>query len=317
MIVPADVEINVNLVAYDIRPATLIQPIDYNETSRDHSKTKSILLEIKRVFPDLIHSENYQGIIISKKSFEGEEIDAVDMGRVLGYPYYRNFGKPYTHTIEIVAVFIDGSSCIFYANVAWDWDMTIGSFQTLADNAKITLDRHQNGSYNGKAISQIVVEITKSVSIESIIEKLLLSESESELEVEDYNEINHILYNLGFNRFRIDRSSNSNKKQRGMIIALLLLHKRDPIEPFCPICQFPKQEKVYTTIQRQLEDAVTHDWTIVPEIDSINEGIRFFLKLFDENNAIVPFLQMKKTYQNTESDKRMQLWINDLVNVDN
>lgn len=62
----------------------MVQPLDYKEASGSDMKTKSILENIKKWFPNLIHSEKYegiyQGILISKKSYDNEVIGTNKMG---------------------------------------------------------------------------------------------------------------------------------------------------------------------------------------------------------------------------------------------
>ena len=91
MVLEHEILINCILVDNDIRPSMLIQPQDYGEATGSDINTKLILTEIKQIFPQLIHSENYkvyQGILISKKSYDDRDIDLQNMGRILGYPCY-------------------------------------------------------------------------------------------------------------------------------------------------------------------------------------------------------------------------------------
>jgi hypothetical protein len=93
-IIDIDVILNCILVNETVRPAMLVQPQDYGEATGKDPKTKSILEVIKRHFPQLLHSKNYktyQGIIISKTDYNGEQISLERMGKILGYPCYKNF----------------------------------------------------------------------------------------------------------------------------------------------------------------------------------------------------------------------------------
>jgi hypothetical protein len=87
--------INVVLVHEDIRPAMLIQPIDYQEKTHDEPRTNAKLKAIERLFPSLFISTDYgyyQGAIISKSEFGAGAISSdSEMGRVLGYPCAAGF----------------------------------------------------------------------------------------------------------------------------------------------------------------------------------------------------------------------------------
>ena len=63
-----DVILNCILVNENVRPAMMVQPADYKEASHIEPKTKYIIEEIKKMFPNLLVSsdyETYQGVIIS------------------------------------------------------------------------------------------------------------------------------------------------------------------------------------------------------------------------------------------------------------
>ena len=92
--------LNCILVMENIRPSMLIQPVDYSEVSEKDKKTKSILDEIKKIFPKLKqsnHYQEYQGIIISKKNYNNRiDISLEEMGKILGYPCYKDFNNIYS-----------------------------------------------------------------------------------------------------------------------------------------------------------------------------------------------------------------------------
>ena len=79
--------LNCILVMEDIRPSLMVQPIDYKEVNGKDPKTSKILSKIKELFPELIHSEEYemyQGVLISKTSYDGrKDIDVHEMGKLL------------------------------------------------------------------------------------------------------------------------------------------------------------------------------------------------------------------------------------------
>ena len=92
-----DLIINCILVKEGVRPAMLLQPVNYGETSGNDPKTKHIMEQIKSQYPELCQSENYdtfQGVLISKTCYDGEkDITLNKMGEILGYPCYENFSE--------------------------------------------------------------------------------------------------------------------------------------------------------------------------------------------------------------------------------
>jgi|AntAceMinimDraft_5_1070358.scaffolds.fasta_scaffold103729_1 hypothetical protein len=89
--------INLVLVHENIRPAMLIQPIDYQENSHEDPQTDAILKAIQRFFPSLFISTDYgfyQGAIVSKTKFGvGTIFSDSDMGKTLGYPCASGFSS--------------------------------------------------------------------------------------------------------------------------------------------------------------------------------------------------------------------------------
>jgi len=87
--------INVVLVHEGIRPAMLIQPIDYQERTHNGPRTSAKLISIRCLFPSLFISTGYgyyQGAIVSKTEFGAGTISTdSEMGRVLGYPCATGF----------------------------------------------------------------------------------------------------------------------------------------------------------------------------------------------------------------------------------
>ena len=101
----------------------LVQPADYGEATGKDPQTKSFLDKVKREYPQLIHSEEYdpyQGIILSKKKYKGS-ISLEEMGRILGYHCSKEFKENTTYVVELV-LHKDGqtsSECFFGAQDAF------------------------------------------------------------------------------------------------------------------------------------------------------------------------------------------------------
>lgn len=81
--------INSFLVHEGIRPACLLQYIDYsNKTDAENTLEK-----IKELYPELYHIPNYQGMIISNTNIVEDLNTHSKLGKVLGYPYHDEFDQ--------------------------------------------------------------------------------------------------------------------------------------------------------------------------------------------------------------------------------
>lgn len=233
--------INVILVNADVRPAMLIQPADYKESTGAYPRTSAVLTAIKEKFPDLVHSEEYagvyQGIIISKVSYDGETLSQDDMGRVLGYPCYEGFEtldrdkETFTNSI-MVSFSNELSPTSIIANVCRD-NSKLPEFEDIARRASAVL---KSDDIVGGMVHEVFVESNMIVPVQKLISKLTkflpLSSSEK-------NEMWNILYNIGFEEevqtafireFKFD-----NRTHIGILLGLLIFHENDVMSPFFPI----------------------------------------------------------------------------------
>lgn len=239
--------LNVILVDNDVRPAMLIQPADYSEATGADPKTKSILMNIKKEFPNLIQSEkysgSYQGILISKKSFDNEKIDLIGMGKVLGYPCYSDFGKTDknkgSYTKEIVAFFAEDSYILpqqLIANVCSD-NLRAKEFEDIASNAEKAF---KSNKMVGSLIRKVTVKEMINIPLIAIINKLVDKEP---LNKDEKNAVLNIIYNLGFDK---ENSSENqfvfrstfqydNPTHLAILLSLLLYYENDPLKPFWPL----------------------------------------------------------------------------------
>jgi len=224
---PDDIFFNLILVQENVRPAMLIQTINYSKTI-----IKNILQYIELRFPNLILTKEYkgyQGIIVSKNDYTSECISAEYMGRILGYPYYSDFDKIINYAIEIFVI-TSNSNIQLLANVCNDIDK-LSKFNKIADNAENVLLKY---GFNVK----LKVVVTEIPSYESVIKELL---SDRELSINYINFINNQIWN-----YLTDGTSEdlpeickhidySNKIHRGIIIAYLLNFKHDYLSVLYPL----------------------------------------------------------------------------------
>lgn len=210
-----DLELLFNAILVDakVRPAFMVQPIDYGEWLPTEPKTSLIINKIKRAFPDLIYSHDYshfQGILISKTmDYTGRrDIDNESMGKILGYPCYKEFSTtcldrddPSTpditnlHAIS-VSVILDKP---FKITVPLFTNSCIGTsllykFERIAQKAQVALKSDTYADLLADIpIKSVVVECNEILSPSYLLDKLITRE---ELTKPMVDEIINCLWNL-------------------------------------------------------------------------------------------------------------------------
>lgn len=232
-----DVELNLILVQENVRPAMLIQPADYKEATGKDPQTKSILNSIRDRYPDLILSEQYetyQGIIVAKQSYEGQDISLERMGEILGYPCFREFHQTPLYSIH-VNVHLGGIVELFANGSTSD---SIEAFQAFAEKATPILQSRF------KTFQRIEIVVYPIVPTQTVIDHLL---EEKELTVSELDHLQNVLFNFGFSLefqfYVMDHVQFHNPVHRGILLSLLVREKNDTLSPFFPLQQFPTQRK--------------------------------------------------------------------------
>ena len=254
-----DVLINLLLIVNDVRPAMLIQPADYREATGSDTKTKTILMNIKKEYPTLIHSENYkgdyQGILISKKSFDDEEINLNKMGEILGYPCADDFGKinqdDISYGIDLISIYDNGSQTVIFSNICKNNSSSINEFEKIAEKATNVLKGHE---INRQIVEKVIVEIYSIIPTKLIVKKVVQN---IKLNNEETDKILNILYNFGFSMelhfIYKDEFQYDNDLHKGILLALLLYEINYPIRPFTPLQQYPGEDKKFDEITSKWE----------------------------------------------------------------
>ena len=254
------------LVKERVRPAMLLQPANYKEATGKDPKTKSILKAIQENFPELKYSkkyEKYQGIIISHKNYDNQNVSLKRMGEILGYPCANEFESldtetQDTYTIELEASLHTETRIQLFVNVCKSTDKKT-EFEELAKKAKIVFDKEEYKKMLGKmSVDSIKVNIFKNISIKTLINKLVKNEI---LSKEEIDKILNILYNLGFEiEFQFlfqDHFDYKNPLHRGILLSLLINYKDNILEPFVPLQKYPEQDKkVYEITEKWGKDLI-------------------------------------------------------------
>jgi hypothetical protein len=257
--------INSILVEEGIRNALLIQPADYDESNDTNPKMTAIQEKIKSLFPDLIFSKDYniyQGVIVSKKSYDGEEVSLNRMGEILGYPCYKDFGNynknnETIYLLEINIIFENGSSQQLLANVCKNKEEE-GVFKDIAEKAEIALKKPEyKDILKGNEVKNVTVILQSEIPSKVLIDKLMGNQP---LHEEEKEAVLNILYNFGFGielqfyfqeKFQYD-----NPLHRGILLGLIIVDRNNLLSPFFPLQKYPEQDEKINELTKNLENEI-------------------------------------------------------------
>jgi len=261
--------LNSILVNENVRPAMLVQPANYNEATGKDPKTKSIIEAIKKRFPTLLFSEDYktyQGVIISKTDYNGQEISLERMGEILGYPCYQDFDKinpaHISYSINVYAKQKNSNKpAELFSNVCKD-ETNVEEFKSFANKAKLTLNKKEyKDILDGIEIDKVDVQIEKIIPTQAIINKLI---DNGILEQNELDEVQNILFNFGFSMelqlYFLENFQYTNPIHKGILLALLVREMNDILTPFTPLQDYPEQnkevDKIIATWEKHLIDVL-------------------------------------------------------------
>jgi hypothetical protein len=261
--------LNSILVNENVRPAMLVQPVNYNEATGKDPKTKSIIEAIKKHFPKLLFSEDYktyQGVIISRTNYNGQEISLERMGEILGYPCSKDFDNINPADISYsINVYVkqknSNNTAELFSNVCKD-KTNIENFKSFANKAKLAFDKKEyNDILNGVEIDKVDVEIDKIIPTQAIINKLT---DNIQLQQHELDKIQNILFNFGFSMelqlYFLENFQYTNPIHKGILLALLVREMNDILTPFTPLQDYPEQnkevDKIIATWEKHLIDVL-------------------------------------------------------------
>jgi hypothetical protein len=257
---PIDIILNCILVNENVRPAMLVQPVDYKEVTHKCPKTKDIIEGIIKYFPNLILStdyEKYQGVIISKIDYNGNKtISSKEMGKILGYPCYEDFTTiehdKISYSIDIYVKTTQYNQIQILANKCKD-ETKLEEFNTLSNKAeKAFAKKEYKEILNGIEVKEVYVESLQNIPTQTIINKLLNNKN---LEQRELYKVQNILFNFGFSMelefYFIIYFQYNNPIHKGILLELLLKEKHNILSPFYPLQNYPEQsKKVYEIIEK-------------------------------------------------------------------
>lgn len=248
-----DEYMNCVLVQSDVRPAFLIQPVDYREINTSYPKTKRKLDAIKLTFPELIISIINGEALISKRAYVEEDFKKnQDMGEALGYPCAADYEYTLTHkhepdvTIHINAIMTDGTSLQILGNACKD-DSKFVEFEELAAAAETALKADPR--LTGK-LASVVVKKNVTVPVKYLLQKLI---DNRELNEDEEKNLRNQIWNMGWedgNAMTDYKYEFNNPVHRGILITLMTHVREDPMEPFYPLHNRQEWIGVVTRMRR-------------------------------------------------------------------
>jgi predicted nucleic acid-binding OB-fold protein len=282
--------LNAILVNEGVRSAMLIQPVDYGEITGNDKKTLSIVNGIKTLFPSLLSSDNIEGIIISKKSYD-TFISARTMGEILGYPCYNDYETinrdELYFNLKIVVAYDDDKEVELFNNFCKDIN-ALPLFKALSDNAFKALTKrkykHILDNLNIKKINGVYVKIENIIPIKDIIDKLI---TKKKLSDEEKKAVRYELYNMGFTSNLLDFQYN-NPIHIGILLDILVREKYNVLSPFYPLQKNPIKHKDVNTIMENLENAtidILNRTRTIPKTTSKTSSIRRIIKNIISNKS--------------------------------
>jgi len=202
---------NVILANENVRPAVYVED-------------GTMIEQIKKLFPNLIYSKAFGGMIVSKNKYpNAEKISANEFGKMLGYPCYLDFENlnrniPY-FTIEIIVNYDNNKHIQLFANVCKD-AKNLSKFKLIAKKAEKVFQKDKYKKML-KPIKINSVYVEKRINIPNLclIDSLINKKNLSKIEK---SKISGILYNIGSDKIANYDFQYNNKIHRGLLIELLL-----------------------------------------------------------------------------------------------
>lgn len=245
---------NAVLVKKEGRPAFMIQPSDYDARKAIDADTRKTLDHIQTAFPELYQLKTGWGIILSKKKISLSSInDDYDIGKILGYPCYKDFKRVQDTTENRVS---------YEIIVTLKWKGIRNSIQLFANLCKDQSSYPVQLEIKKKIEAILTTDEVLGDHVESVElhEEILLSpmyllqslrENKKITDHEKETIINHV-WNLGFSHkiIRILEKIDINTTfHRGVLCTLLAYYIHNPLEPFYPLQNHDEQKEVVKNLE--------------------------------------------------------------------
>lgn len=275
--IPSDVILNCILVSENVRPAMMVQWVDYNEMDSSGEKTRKIKTWISREFPQLHISEQEQGVLVSREKYEDNEIMMDDYGRVLGYPCEAEFNdilndRPDVYwVLHLKAELESGEVVYLMTNMCKLNTPMVRKFEKIWENASRVLTTE--GKYDRfirmcGGVDRVRLEKEKKRSLDKLLE-ILINESDNLTDVDLVNNVDQELISVNALPELTEYSPQlrlTDPFVRGMVVMMLLDAKYDRTAPLYPL-QSLGEEKM-----NEIMEMMTMRRNVVVDILTDREG---------------------------------------------
>jgi hypothetical protein len=255
-----EIILNAFLVKNDVRNAFMLQPINYKELDKDEPTTSAILNELAVTYPELIQSECYEGIILSKFSYkENKEWNSEIIGEILGYPSCKEF----KHTIEnpnedkitfdFTIELKTGEMISLFCNVCTIEHVKEHKqiMQNMADKATVVL---QEDPLFMQIVKKAKIIETHVYSIKYLINKIMQNKP---LTIQEIFEVNNYIWNLSMEKLNEFPFDYTNPFHKGVVLTLLTHFDNNPLEPFYPLQYHKEENEVNEKIKKWEKELLT------------------------------------------------------------
>lgn len=274
---------NCVLVQNDVRPGMLLQSIDYDEPTFKGPHTSKKVNMIQRLFPSLkIVQMHGSEVLVSKQTYSPDDFrTSDDIGRAIGYPCVDDYKELLRNDVQFsqssvaINVYAYLSSkpdepIQLFANACKD-TTHLESFQRIAAAAQTVL---QADPIVGSLVTSVQAVVDQVFPIDYLVTKLQAGESLTDKELDET--VNYF-YNFGFSdQFPKEVIQVTNPVHRGIMIALLLYYKHDPLDPFYPLTNYPGKNVETDGRLMEWQDALiaSFEETRIPEEGGSRRGLR-------------------------------------------
>lgn len=255
---------NTILVDTGARNAFLLQYIDNGERAHTDPISAGKLAAIKKYYPDLKFTQNSQGMIISRKSYNSNKNlnsdSSTQIGKVLDYPCAAEFNTLnrskvlYTYNINVWFKPTIGSSnnvIQLLANLCPS-KAKHNEFEELATKFRNAL---KADPLIGRHVIDVVVEVDEVIPPGEVLRRIT---NNTEITSQLLHEVSNIFFNSGYSpKFTIDNFQLHNPIHRGMLISILIYHQHDTLQPFYPIQNTPHEAEIVKITSQQEKALLT------------------------------------------------------------
>lgn len=235
--------INCFLVRWKVRPAYLFQPIDYIHSELDDECIMEKIHAIRSEFTDLYITPCSQGFVVAFHPITDSRILETNIGlaNLLGFPCTIPDSET-KRSVEIGVLFKDGSMHPLLAYLCEHTkDEYVEHAHCMAMKMKEILQSNTN-IYQSD-IKDVFVTTRIHYPKDYFISRLM--DWSTPFTTEEMEEVDNILYNIGFSEILKDYVFNTldfdNALHRGILIGLLTYSKYPPVSPFYPLSDHPKE----------------------------------------------------------------------------